>query len=70
MKLFVILEWKWEVETTVESDFKVLGIFSDIEYAQFNLDKLQRDALIRETRGCFFWIEEHNLNELKEGVSR
>lgn len=70
MKLFVILEWKWEVETTVESDFKVLGIFSEIEDAQFNLDKLQRDALIREARGCFFWIEEHNLNELKEGVSR
>ena len=70
MNVYVILRWKWEVESTVESDFTIMGIFSDVEKAQFNLDKFQKEALIMETTGCFYWIEEHTMNKIKESTSK
>lgn len=69
MKLFVVLKWDWENESKLDSDFTILGIFADENKAKMLLDEVQHNALITETLGCFYWIEEHTLNETKEGIT-
>lgn len=67
MNVHVILRWDWEVESKMDSDFTILGVFSDEETAQFHLDSLQREALLKERAGCFYWIETHEINKMMVG---
>jgi hypothetical protein len=67
MNAHVILRWDWEVESKVDADFTIIGIFSDIEEAQFHLDTLQRNALLRQVTGSFYWIETHEVNKILTG---
>jgi hypothetical protein len=67
MNVHVILRWDWEVESKMDSDFTILGIFSDKETAQFHLDEFQRDALIRQVTGSFYWIETHEVDRVLTG---
>lgn len=69
MNVHVILRWDWTVESTVDSDFAVLGVFSDIETAQFQLDELQREALLKAVTTSFYWIETHEVDKILVGDS-
>lgn len=68
MNVHVILRWDWDVESKVDSDFTILCIFSDIETAQFHLDELQREALLKGVTNSFYWIETHEVDKMLIGV--
>lgn len=68
MNVHMILRWDWTIDSKMESDFTILGVFSDMEIAKFHLDKFQQDALIRETTGSFYWVETHEVDKILKGV--
>lgn len=67
MNVHVILRWDWTAESTVDSEFAVLGVFSDLETAQFQLDELQREALLKGVTTSFYWIETHEVDKILVG---
>ena len=69
MNAHVILRWNWEVESKMDSEFTILGVFLDKGTAQFHLDEFQRDSLIRQVTGSFYWIETHETDKVLTGES-
>lgn len=67
MNVHVILRWDWNVESTVDSDFTILGLFSDVDTAQFHLERLQREALLKGVTCSFYWIETHEIDKISVG---
>lgn len=67
MNVHVILRWNWEVESKMDSDFTILGVFSDEETARFELEKLQTEVLLNGITGSFHWIETHEVDKLLVG---
>jgi hypothetical protein len=63
--VYVILEWKWDLEQTTNESFKVCGVFTDEEIAVGLLDKLQMNSYLNSTNN-YYWLEPMEIDELQE----
>jgi len=72
MNVHLVLCWKWNTDSIIDgdkeqTDFKVLGAFSDEETANTYCDELQYKAFSNTSPGLFYWVETHEMNAIMIG---